>query len=65
MELVAEIRKIAPTLPVIIMSGYYSRIAPEMLQQMGHVSLISKPFTNEELSHAVHEAVRPGSVPPF
>jgi len=65
MELVAEIRKVAPTLPVIIMSGYYSRIAPEMLQQMGHVSLISKPFTNEELSHAVHNAVRPGSIPPF
>jgi hypothetical protein len=36
-----------------------------MLEQMGHVSLISKPFTNEELSHAVHSAARPGSVPPF
>ncbi len=65
MELVAEIRKLAPRLPVIIMSGYYSRIAPEMLEQMGHVSLISKPFSNEELSHAVHEAVRPGTVAPF
>jgi PAS domain S-box-containing protein len=65
MELAAEIRTIAPTLPVIIMSGYYSRIAPEMLQQMGHVSLISKPFTNEELAHAVHSSVRPGSVPPL
>ena len=56
-ELAAEIRTIAPTLPVIIMSGYYSRIAPEMLQQMGFVSLISKPFTNDELSHAVHRSV--------
>jgi DNA-binding NtrC family response regulator len=65
MELAAAIRTLAPTLPVIIMSGYYSRIAPEMLQQMGHVSLISKPFTNEELAHAVHNAVRPGSVPPL
>ena len=65
MELAAEIRSLAPTLPVIIMSGYYSRIAPEMLQQMGHVSLISKPFTNEELAHAVHNSVRPGSVPPL
>jgi CheY-like chemotaxis protein len=65
MELAAEIRTLAPTLPVIIMSGYYSRIAPETLQQMGHVSLISKPFTNEELAHAVHSSVRPGSVPPL
>ncbi len=56
-ELAAEIRNIAPTLPVIIMSGYYSRIAPEMLQQMGFVSLISKPFTNEELSQVVHRSV--------
>jgi len=65
MELVTEIRTFAPHLPVIIMSGYYSRIGPEMLQQMGHVALISKPFTNEELAHAVHESVRPNSVPPF
>ncbi|MFZ5495110.1 MAG: PAS domain-containing protein [Verrucomicrobiota bacterium] len=62
MELVTEIRSIAPTLPVIIMSGYYSRIAPEMLQQMGYVSLISKPFTNEELAHAVHRSVE-GTTP--
>ena len=27
------------------------------LQQMGFVSLISKPFTNEELSLAVHRSV--------
>jgi PAS domain S-box-containing protein len=57
MELVTEIRALAPTLPVIIMSGYYSRIAPEMLQQMGYVSLISKPFTNEELAHAVRRSM--------
>jgi len=60
MELAAEIRTLAPSLPVIIMSGYYSRIAPETLQQMGYVSLISKPFTNEELSAAVHRSVAEG-----
>ena len=64
MELAQEIRAIAPTLPVIIMSGYYSRIGPEMLQQIGRVSLISKPFTNEELAHAVHLSVRRDSTPP-
>ena len=65
MELATEIRAFAPALPVIIMSGYYSRIGPEMLQEMGRVSLISKPFTNEELAHAVHQSVRPHSTPPF
>ncbi|WP_169829288.1 hybrid sensor histidine kinase/response regulator [Lacunisphaera limnophila] len=63
MELVTEIRNLAPSLPVIIMSGYYSRIAPEMLQQMGYVSLISKPFTNEELAHAVHRSVSGSAAP--
>jgi len=63
-ELVSEIRALSPTLPVIIMSGYYSRIAPEMLQQMGYVSLISKPFTNEELAQTVHRSVREPGPPP-
>ncbi len=65
MELATEIRAFAPDLPVIIMSGYYSRIGPEMLEQMGRVTLISKPFTNEELAQAVHSSVRPGSTAPF
>jgi PAS domain S-box-containing protein len=65
LDLAAAVRKLAPTLPVIVMSGYYSRIAPEMLEEMGHVSLISKPFTNEELSHAVNDAIVHGTSSPF
>jgi CheY-like chemotaxis protein len=47
-DLAMEIRALLPELPVIIMSGYFSRIAPETLAKLGYVELLSKPFTNEE-----------------
>ena len=56
-DLASEARIVAPLLPVVIMSGYFSRISPEMLAQIGQVSLLSKPFTNEELAAAVHKSL--------
>jgi PAS domain S-box-containing protein len=56
-ELASEARTVAPHLPVVIMSGYFSRISPEKLAQIGHVTLLSKPFTNEELAVAVHRSI--------
>ncbi len=56
-ELAAEVRSFAPQLPVVIMSGYFSRISPEKLAQIGHVALLSKPFTNEELARAMGRAL--------
>jgi PAS domain S-box-containing protein len=65
-ELAAEARSTAPRLPVIIMSGYFSRISPEKLAQIGHVALLSKPFTNDELARAIHRGIYPtGSSSPF
>jgi PAS domain S-box-containing protein len=58
-ELAAEVRAFAPQLPVVIMSGYFSRISPEKLAQIGHVALLSKPFTNEELARAIAKAIHP------
>jgi len=60
-ELAAEARQTAPRLPVVIMSGYFSRITPEKLAQIGFVALLSKPFTNEELARAVHRGIHPAS----
>ncbi|MBA3849783.1 MAG: hypothetical protein C0502_07280 [Opitutus sp.] len=60
-DLAAEIRSFAPQLPVLIMSGYFSRISPEKLAQVGHVALLSKPFTNEELARAIAKAIHQGS----
>ena len=58
-ELAAEVRAIAPNLPVIIMSGYFSRLSPDKLAQIGQVALLSKPFTNDELALTIHRALHP------
>jgi CheY-like chemotaxis protein len=41
-ELTSQLRQFAPQLPVVIMSGYFSRISPDTLARLGHVSLLSK-----------------------
>ena len=56
-ELASELRKFAPDLPVVIMSGYFSHISSSMLAKLGKVSLLSKPFTIEELARAVARAI--------
>ena len=58
-ELAAALRKLYPGLPVVIMSGYFSKITPEALDELGQVELLAKPFTTDELSLAVHRALHP------
>jgi CheY-like chemotaxis protein len=59
-DLATEVRKLLPQLPVIIMSGYFSRIAPETLAKLGNVELLSKPFTSNELTSAAHRSLNRG-----
>ncbi len=59
MELAAQVRTFAQQLPIIVMSGYFSKISPGALDQIGHISLLAKPFTVEEISRAVHRALHP------
>ena len=58
-ELALAARQCSPALPVVIMSGYFSRLAPQMLGPIGRVELLGKPFTGRELAHAVHRALHP------
>ena len=58
-ELATEMRKRRPGLPVVIMSGYFSKISPQALDQLGQVELLAKPFTSDELALAVHRALHP------
>jgi PAS domain S-box-containing protein len=62
-ELAAALRKLNPTLPVVIMSGYFSKISPEALDELGQVELLAKPFTTDELAYAVHRALHPAARP--
>ena len=57
-ELAAALRKLIPGLPVVIMSGYFSKISTHELDELGPVELLAKPFTTEQLGHALHQALR-------
>ena len=59
MELSTEVRKFAPSLPIIIMSGYFSKVSAGALEQIGRISLLAKPFTTSDLTQAVHRALHP------
>jgi PAS domain S-box-containing protein len=58
-EMAEHARSFAPRLPIIIMSGYFSKISPSVLERVDRVSLVSKPFTSDELAAAVHNALHP------
>ena len=58
-ELATTLRQIAPKLPVVIMSGYFSKIPPQALDELGQVELLGKPFTTDELMAAVQRALHP------
>jgi CheY-like chemotaxis protein len=59
MELAAQVRGCAARLPIIVMSGYFSKISPSALEQIGQISLLAKPFTAEEMVRAVQRALQP------
>ncbi len=58
-ELAAVLRQRSPALPIVIMSGYFSKISPDQLSRLGQVELLSKPFTSDELALVVHRALHP------
>jgi PAS domain S-box-containing protein len=57
-ELVAAAREIIAGLPVVIMSGYFSKIPKRTLDRLGQVKLLPKPFTGNELAATLHDAMR-------
>jgi PAS domain S-box-containing protein len=61
-ELVAAAREIIAGLPVVIMSGYFSKIPKRTLDQLGQVKLLPKPFTGNELAATLHDAMRMATV---
>jgi PAS domain S-box-containing protein len=59
LELSARVRVFSPNLPIVIMSGYFSKISPRSLEDIGNINLLAKPFTMTELSRIVHRALHP------
>lgn len=58
-ELTRQVRAFAPDLPIIIMSGYFSKISPSALDQLGRVSLLAKPFRAGDLARSIRRALHP------
>ncbi|HVW19576.1 MAG TPA: PAS domain-containing protein [Opitutaceae bacterium] len=59
LELSARVREFAPGLPIVIMSGYFSKISPRSLESLGNINLLAKPFTMHELARVIHRALHP------
>jgi CheY-like chemotaxis protein len=62
-DLIGHLRQTRPNLPVVLMSGYFSKIPPALLDGLGQVELLAKPFTTDELTRAVHSALTRGRSP--
>ncbi len=60
-ELSRRVRAIAPRMPIVIMSGYFSRISPAMLEQLGRVLLLAKPFRSADVARILEQALEPGA----
>lgn len=51
--LAQEIRKIRPSLPIIICTGFSEQVSPEKIANMGFRALLNKPYTIAELTQAI------------
>lgn len=56
-EVFAEIRKLAPEVPVILMSGYSQSEATQALSERGPAAFLSKPCTIKEALATVHKVL--------
>ncbi len=57
LELVAEILKIRPTMPIVLCTGYSDEVSAENAGQKGISRYISKPFRLKELTEVVSEVL--------
>ncbi len=64
LELSSKVRRFAPDMPIVIMSGYFSKISPAALEDLGNVALLAKPFTLAELARSVNRALHPEPAAP-
>ena len=62
-ELAAEILAIRPDMPVILCTGYSSRVSESRAREIGVRAFVMKPLTQSELAHTVRRLLdeRPGS----
>jgi PAS domain S-box-containing protein len=60
-ELATAMQRLIPGLPVVIMSDYFSKVSSRELESLRSVELLAKPFTTEQVGHALHHVLHPAA----
>jgi CheY-like chemotaxis protein len=58
LELVSEIHKVVPQLPVVITTGFTGSVDVEAVKLSGVVEVLAKPFTMQRLAECLHRVVK-------
>ena len=61
LDLVAEVKRIRPGMPVILCSGYNDKVDERTAATFGIQAFVAKPFDRQKLSVAIKNAVAGGS----
>jgi len=58
-ELVREVRRVRPELPIVLMSGYSGAQLAERAQATGVAEVLRKPLVRRDIAEALARALRP------
>lgn len=62
-ELLRAVKQSHPQLPVIMLTAYSSRDTAREAEQLGAFAYLAKPFTNDEVTRIVKDAIAGGPRP--
>jgi two-component system response regulator PilR (NtrC family) len=62
LSLLAVLRRLVPTVPIIVMTAYATAELVERAQRFGAYKVINKPFEMDALAPLIHEALRAASL---
>ena len=58
LDLIDQLRPLRPSLPVVVLTGYGREHTREKLAALPHCILLPKPFSGEDLAHALGQVLR-------
>jgi hypothetical protein len=61
--LITELHTFAPNIPSVLVTGNLNAISPVKLAELPLVVVVEKPFTGDELAHALRKALDMGQAP--
>jgi len=62
-DLITELHTFAPNMPSVLVTGNLNAISPVKLAELPLVVVVEKPFTGDELAHALRKALDMGQAP--